>query len=479
MQKGAVTKMIDLKKYQEAMKKLPEGAKEAEVNAETHDVVMVTVSGGKLLDVQCASQTALFVRVSGEKTGYVYTQDLEEDAGEVLKRAYENSAFSDKEKPETMNRLEKVENYGDEIAITDAALLKEKADRMAKALEEGMASGIQEKLADRYSKEIVEEACATIRVTARYKAETYGQHIVNSYGLDSNTAKPVYILSLNGEMQWKGAPVCVVLELACGEPEDFDLNYGANNLADRICWQLDPEKKFASGDYPVILSDEAVYTLFATAWQEFSACKYVDKASQLAGMFGERLAGEALSIVDDPDLNGKGFPMFCDAEGSAGRRVTLLDHGVFTGMLHNTLSAETLTLENTGNAGRRPLLFGNIATDILVTPKNFCFQPGTASLQELEEHMGDGILITEYMDVFHTLDVSSGEFSAPCFGVRIENGKETENLTALTVSGNFKEMLAGVLEVGKDNALRPMVDLENYGIAPCALRVAKLNVSGE
>lgn len=461
------------------MKKLPEGAKEAEVNAETHDIVMVTVSGGELTDVQCASQTALFVRVSGEKTGYVYTQDLEEDAGEVLKRAYENSAFSDKEKPETMNRLEKAENYGDEMAIADAALLKEKANRMAKALEEGMASRIQEKLGNRYSKETVEEACSAIRVTARYKAETYGQHTVNSYGLDSNTAKPVYLLSLNGEMEWKGAPVCAVLELASGEPEGFDLNYGANNLADRICWQLDPEKKFASGDYPVILSDEAVYTLFATAWQEFSACKYVDKASQLAGMLGERLAGEGLSIVDDPDLNGKGFPMLCDAEGSAGRKVTLLDHGVFTGMLHNTSSAEALSLENTGNAGRRPLLFGNIATDILVTPKNFCFQPGTASLQELEEHMGDGILITEYMDVFHTLDVSSGEFSAPCFGVRIENGKETENLTALTVSGNFKEMLAGVLEVGKDNALRPMVDLENYGIAPCALRVAKLNVSGE
>ena len=87
---------------------------------------------------------------------------MEEDAGGVLKRAYENSAFSDKEKPETMNRLEKVENYGDEIAITDASLLKEKAVRMAKALEEGMASRIQEKLENRYSKETVKEACATI-----------------------------------------------------------------------------------------------------------------------------------------------------------------------------------------------------------------------------------------------------------------------------------------------------------------------------
>lgn len=67
----------------------------------------------------------------------------------------------------------------------------------------------------------------------------------------------------------------------------------------------------------------------------------------------------------------------------------------------------------------------------------------------------------------------------PASACVLENGKERENLTALTVSGNFKEMLADVLEVGKDNALRPMVDLENYGIAPCALRVAKLNVSGE
>ncbi|MDD7739611.1 MAG: metallopeptidase TldD-related protein [Fusicatenibacter sp.] len=462
--------MIDLKRYQEAMKKLPEGAVEAEVNAETHDIVMVTVCKQELIDVQCASQTALFVRVSGEKTGYVYTQNLEEDAGKVLAQAYANSALSDKENPETMNRLADVQNYGDEQAVCDAAVLKEKAGKIASELENEIARQIENRC---------REGKANVTVTARLKAETYGQHTVNSHGLDVNSAKPVYILSLTGELPWKGAPVCVVLELASGDVESFDLEYAARNLAERIVWQMDPVKKFESGDYPVILSDEAVYTLFATGWQEFSACKYADGASALAGSLGEKIAGEVLSIVDDPDLGGKGFPMSCDAEGSKGEAVTLLDHGIFTGMLHNTSSAERLSCANTGNAGRRPLLFGNIATDILVTPKNFCFQPGTSSLRELEEHMGNGILITEYMDVFHTLDVSSGEFSAPCFGVRIEDGKETENLTALTVSGNFRQMLSDVLEVGRDHALRPMIDLENYGIAPCALRVASLNVSGE
>lgn len=455
--------MIELKKYQEAMKSLPQGAIEAEVNAETHDMVIVSVQKGMLLDVQFAKQTALFVRVSGEKTGYVYTQNLEDDANLVLKKAYENSFYSESKSADSMNRTATKKIYADEKAECRVEVLQEKADQIEKWIEQA----------------IIEKGMKKVSVEVKIKAETYGQRTVNSWGLDVGHMRPLYILTLKVAMEDQEQMIEVTLQLASGKLDGFHLEYAAKNLTDRLRWQVNPTKKFESADYPVILSDEAVYKLFATAWQEFSACKYLEQSSQLAGSLGEKVGAGCLGILDDPTMNGFGYPMDCDAEGSEGKSVHLIENGMLTGLLHNTATASVLHAENTGNAGRRPLLFGNIATDILVTPKNFCFQPGNATLAEMEEHMQDGILITEYMDEFHTLDVVSGNFSAPCYGVRIRDGKEVENLTALTVSGNFKELLASVLEMGKDHELRPMIDLENYGIAPCTLRVKSLNVSGE
>ena len=93
--------------------------------------------------------------------------------------------------------------------------------------------------------------------------------------------------------------------------------------------------------------------------------------------------------------------------------------------------------------------------------------------------MGDGILITEYFDLFHSLDISSGNFSVPCYGVLIRDGKETGTVFGLNLSGNFRQLLAQVKEVGMDRQIHPMDFLNNYGIGSCPLAVGRLTVSGE
>ena len=106
--------------YKEAFLHLPEGAAEAEVNAETHEITEISVEDGKIAEMQCSSQTVLFVRVSGEKTGYVYTEDLSEDAGEVLQKAYDNSFCSDRTQPDVMNRISEIRCYEKKDAAVKA-----------------------------------------------------------------------------------------------------------------------------------------------------------------------------------------------------------------------------------------------------------------------------------------------------------------------------------------------------------------------
>ena len=83
--------MSYLDRYRHALGSLPEGVYEAEVDAERRVSTLVKRSGGEIVETGSSDTTELFVRASGDKTGYAYTQDLEEEPGEVLMKALEFS----------------------------------------------------------------------------------------------------------------------------------------------------------------------------------------------------------------------------------------------------------------------------------------------------------------------------------------------------------------------------------------------------
>ena len=98
--------ILDLKAYQKAFSDLPEGIKEAEVCADGHEELLIRVSGGKQTGSENFSQTTLYLRASGEKTGTVLTQRLSDDPYRLMELAMECAAFSQAEKSEPMNRGE-------------------------------------------------------------------------------------------------------------------------------------------------------------------------------------------------------------------------------------------------------------------------------------------------------------------------------------------------------------------------------------
>lgn len=449
--------MISLDAYKEAFHRLPAGAAEAEVNAETHTVRSFSVREGKPSDAGFSEKAELFIRVSGEKTGYAYTQNIADDPDRLIKQAYENGMFSDMDRADNICAEPLQSVICDETELLDTETLK------------NALSGIYRTLFEKLSAEGVK-----FRLNVELQAEAYGQRTVNSHGLDVGFVKPVFILSagciLDGEM--------ITNDAMADDPAHFDLDTFAEDLKTRMRHLGPAGTGFQSGEQEVILSETAVSQMFMTAWQEFSTVRHAGGAAALAGLLGTKIAGSCLTITDEPCPEG-GYPMFADCEGTPGTVTEVVRDGVFTGLLSNRAGAETMGLPCTGNAGRRPLLFGNIATDILVTPKNFCIRPGTSSLREMEQHMKDGILITEYFDLFHSLDIPSGNFSVPCYGVLIRDGKECGTVKGLNMSGNFKEMLKNITEVGSVRQIHPMNFLQNYGIGSCALRVGKLKISGE
>lgn len=454
--------MIDLQAYQLAFQTMSSKIFEAEVNAEIHDTVVVYVDEKTRNGVEISKKSALYVRASGEKTGYYYTEDLQEDAMHAIETAYENSLYSENVGCEDMNREPKVVDFGEETAEQDVDTLSDLAIRLLKTLKSHME----------FPKE-------DITIWGALKAETFGQQVANSHGFEASCVKPLYILEVGACVTVDGQVYGSGASLAAGNIKCFNLKQAAQDISMKCRVQMNPVKSFVSGDYPVILGNSVVYYLFATGWQFFSGVKYLNGSSAFCGKLGEKISDNYLEITDKVLENGSGFPIFCDCEGSVGVDASIIRKGVWNGLLHNRTSANRMGKELTGNAGRRPLLSGTICTDILVTPKNFCVEPGEHSLEEMKKHMGDGILITESFDVFHTLDIATGDFSIPCYGIQIENGEEKGGFNGLTMTGNFRDLLANIVEVGAETMLHPMIALDNYGIQSCPIRLSHLYLSGE
>ena len=73
--------MRELKAYKAAMQSLPSGCLAAEAEAEKQEKLSVEMTGSQTGPMSCSEQTELFVRASGQKTGMVYTQKLDANAG--------------------------------------------------------------------------------------------------------------------------------------------------------------------------------------------------------------------------------------------------------------------------------------------------------------------------------------------------------------------------------------------------------------
>ena len=74
--------------------------------------------------------------------------------------------------------------------------------------------------------------------------------------------------------------------------------------------------------------------------------------STYAGRIGQRVASKGVTIVDDGTLDGRRGSLNIDDEGTPTHCTTLIEDGVLTGYMQDTLNARLMGVAPTGN-GRR------------------------------------------------------------------------------------------------------------------------------
>ena len=169
--------------------------------------------------------------------------------------------------------------------------------------------------------------------------------------------------------------------------------------------------------------------------------------STYAGRIGQRVASPGVTIVDDGTLEGRRGSLNVDDEGTPTNCTTLIEDGVLVGYMQDTLNARLMGMAPTGN-GRRES-FAHLPMPRMT---NTYMRAGTHDPEEMIRSVKRGLYAVNFGG--GQVDITSGKyvFSAT-EAYMIEDGKVTAPVKGATLIGNGPETMQRVKMIGHDLAL--------------------------
>ncbi len=161
------------------------------------------------------------------------------------------------------------------------------------------------------------------------------------------------------------------------------------------------------------------------------------QASFLLGAAGSQVMPAWTQLVEQPHLSRAAGSRSFDDEGVATADRAIIDDGTLTGYLLSSYSARRLGLETTANAGG--------ISNMVLEPGGE--QPG-APMAALET----GFYVTELIG--QGVNPVTGDYSRGAAGFWVEHGEIVHPVEEVTIAGNLKDMLAGIVSVGSDTDTR-------------------------
>jgi PmbA protein len=196
-------------------------------------------------------------------------------------------------------------------------------------------------------------------------------------------------------------------------------------------------RKVKTGEFPVIFEAPLAGGLLGSLVHAASGGALYRKSSFLLDQLGKKIMPEFIQISERPHIPcGLGSASF-DSDGVATRDREVVTDGVLQGYFLSTYTARKLGMQTTANAGGS---------------HNLIIQPGEYDLAGLIARMGRGLLVTELLG--QGINYVTGDYSRGAAGYWIENGKIAHPVEEITIAGNLKTMLAGILAVGNDVQVR-------------------------
>lgn len=389
----------------------------------------------------------------GDRIGYSYTEILDEDAIEMLvKKAKENVLAienndiqfiyeGDKEYKEISTYHEELEDIPADKLINIAISMEKEAKKYCNKVESFSGCSVS------------------------YSSRKYG--IINSKGLNlSNKSNllTAYVVPIVKDLDkmYDGCGYVVAKSLNDVKPDKI-AKMGVDEALSKI-----GGTSIASGNYKVIINNEAMVSLLSTFAGIFSGDAVQKGLSLLKDKEGEIIAADIVNLVDDPHLEDGLASVSFDDEGVATLKTYLIKNGKLNSLLHNLKTANKAGVKSTGNGFK-----SSYASPISVSPTNFYIEPGINSLEEMTKKINKGLIITDFAGLHSGANSITGDFSLAAKGFYIEDGIKTHPVEQITVAGNFFTLLNNIEEIGSDLKF-PMSSVGSPSIV-----IKELSIAGE
>ena len=202
-------------------------------------------------------------------------------------------------------------------------------------------------------------------------------------------------------------------------------------------------------------------------------------SSAFTGRIGQRVAASGVTVVDDGTLHRRRGSLNIDDEGNPTQRNVLIEDGILTGYMQDTLNARLMGVAPTGN-GRRES-FAHVPMPRMT---NTYMLAGDKDPGEIIASVKRGLYAKNFGG--GQVDIVSGKFVfSASEAYMIEDGKITYPVKGATLIGNGPDALTRVSMIGNDMSLDPGVGTCGkegqsvpVGVGQPTLRIDGLTVGG-
>src|ERR1700681_3514023 len=394
--------------------------------------------------------------VSGERTGYAYTDDLSPQrilhaartAALIASAPTQTTVAGFQQKP--ARSLYPVALPSVDADITAKVELLMRADRTARG----------------YDPRIKE-------VRASYADELRTILVVGSDGTFAEDSQPLARTNVSCIAKSKadassgrgssGGGGRVALDFFFGDktPEFF-----AKEAARQAILQLEA-REAPAGDMEVVLGPGWPGVLLHEAVGHGLEADFNRKrTSAFAGLIGKRVASEKCTVVDNGTMPWRRGSLNVDDEGQPTQNTVLIENGILKGYLSDKLSSRLMGMADTGN-GRRE------SYEHIPMPRmtNTYMLAGQDDPEDIIRSVKHGVYAVNFGG--GQVDITSGKFVfSASEAYLIEDGHVTAPIKGATLIGNDLKLDEGVETCGKDGQAVPV------GVGIPTLKVDRLTVGG-
>ncbi len=444
---------------------LSKGGDFAELYLEDTSTSSVVCEENKIERVVSGRDRGAGIRViSGLKTFYAYTNDLEENALMDVAGAV-SAAVRGAAEGGTIGEFKRLSAKGYEVEIPPGeAGLDKKVEIVMAGNETGW------KIDDRIK-----------QVKVVYGDALKSVAVINSDGEWTSEDKSSILLlcqivAISGEVIQTGyEPIGGLegLEVFKHTPPEAV----AETAARRALMMLDA-RRAPGGAMPVVLSSEAGGTMIHEAvGHGLEADLAQEGLSVYSGKIGEEVASPLITVIDDGTIATKRGSGYFDGEGTKTQRTLLIEDGVLKTFMYDRLSAMKAETESTGNGRRESYQHRPIPR-----MTNTMIAPGKSDPEDILRSTKSGLFVKKMGG--GQVNTVNGDFVFEVTeGYLIENGKIAEPIRGATLTGNGPEVLKtidmvasdlgfGIGTCGKDGQGVPVSD------AQPTLRIPEIVVGG-